>query len=393
MQILDFFQLCPLYCLKIRGNTMRELRILQVLPELNRGGVERVTLDMAAALRDAYPSTYVASQGGSLLPDLTQRGATHFTLPLASKNPLQIIQNACRLARLVRAHNIQVIHARSRAPAWSALWAARWAKIPLVTTYHGAYHTSTALKTFYNSVMARGDRVIAISEFMARHIQHQHPASFPRTRLIREGIDGEEFNPRHVPQQEIQDLRKTWGIPSTATLFLLPGRITRLKGQIFFVEAIRRLNNPNIMGVILGKDPAPSSYFTELQRQADGLPIRFIPHTPKPRTAYAAADFVVSASLAEEAFGRVIAEAGAMERVSIAPNLGATPEVCLSEKTGFLIPPNDSEALATAMAHAMRLSQESRAAMGKAARNHICAAFSLTRMCKETISLYEEVVP
>jgi glycosyltransferase involved in cell wall biosynthesis len=239
--------------------------------------------------------------------------------------------------------------------------------------------------------MARGDRVIAISEFMAQHIQRQHPTSLPKIRLIREGIDGEEFNPCHVSRQEIQDLRNAWDIPSGATLFLLPGRITRLKGQTLFIEAVRRLNNPNIMGVILGKDPAPSSYFTEVQRQAEGLPIRFISHMTQPRAAYAAADFVVSTSLAEEAFGRVTAEAGAMERISIAPNLGATPELCLPEKTGFLIPPNDPIALANTMAHAMQMPPESRLAMGKAARNHICATFSLAHMRAETIKLYEEV--
>lgn len=369
------------------------MRVLQVLPELNRGGVERVTLDMAAALRMVYPATYVASEGGSLLPDLIQQGATHFTLPLASKNPAQIILNAYSLARLVRNHNIQLIHARSRAPAWSAFWAARWAKVPLVTTYHGAYHASTAPKAFYNSVMARGDRVIAISAFMSRHIQERHPPSLPKIRLIPEGIDGEEFSPQRISQQEIQDLRQAWDVPPEDTLILVPGRITRSKGQAIFIEAIRRLNTPHVVGVILGLDATASPYAREIQRQAQRLPIRFIPHMPHLRAAYAAADFVASTSLAEEAFGRVVAEAGAMERIIIAPNLGATPELCLPEKTGFLIPPNDPEALANAMSRVIQMSQESRAAMGKAARNHICTHFSLARMCAETIRLYEELVP
>lgn len=370
---------------------MSHLRVLQVLPELNIGGVERVTLDMVAALRQIFPTTYVASNGGSLLPELEQLGGTHFTLPLASKNPLQMMRNAKSLIQLIRTHNIQVIHARSRAPAWSALWAARWTKIPLVTTYHGAYHSSNTLKTFYNSVMTRGDRVIAISEFIAQSIHQKHPASFPKVRLIREGIDIEKFDPRHVSQKEILDLRKAWGIPPTATLFLVPSRVTRIKGQITFIDAIRRLNNPNIVGIILGPPQNNSSYPTEVRRQSEGLPIRLIPHISKPRVAYAAADFIVFPSLAPEAYGRVTAEAGAMERVIIATNHGATPELCQPTKTGYLVPPGDSRALADAMIHVLKMSPEDYLMMGKAARAHICTNFSLKRMCQETIDLYKEL--
>jgi glycosyltransferase involved in cell wall biosynthesis len=371
---------------------MSSLRILQVLPELKVGGVEGVTLDMVAALRQVFPTTYVASNGGNLVPALEQLGGTHFTLPLASKNPLQILLNAYRLVRLIRANNIQVIHARSRAPAWSALWAARLTKIPLVTTYHGAYHASNMLKAFYNSVMARGDRVIAISQFIAAHILQRHPASIPKMHLIREGIDVEEFDPQQVALQEIEDLRKEWDIPANTTVFLVPGRVTRIKGQTTFIEAIRRLNKPNIVGVILGQNQDNSSYSMQVIQLCEGLPIRLIPHIPKPRIAYAAADVIVSPSLAEEAFGRVTAEAGAMERVIIATNLGATPEVCQSNKTGFLIPPCDSKALAEAMMHILEMPSESHLTMRKAARSYVCTNFSLKRMCDETIDLYRELV-
>ncbi|MCE3230123.1 MAG: glycosyl transferase [Alphaproteobacteria bacterium] len=371
---------------------MPELRILQVLPELNSGGVEHVTLDMVAALRQRYAVTYVASQGGTLLPNLEQRGGTHMPLPLASKNPVQMMLNAFTLARLVRTHHIQLIHARSRAPAWSALWAAHWTKVPLVTTCHGAYASSNPPKAFYNSVMVRGDRVIAISEFIAQRIQRQYPASLPRVRLIREGIDLEEFNPRLVSQQERLDLRKAWNIPATATLFLMPGRVTRLKGQTVFIDAIRRLNNPNIMGVILGQNQDNSSYPAEVRCQSEGLPIRLIPHILRPRVAYGAADFIVSASLAEEAFGRVTAEAGAMKRIVIATNHGATVELCQSAKTGFLIPPGDSRALADAMMNAMKMPPEDYRKMGETARAYVCANFSLERMCTETIDLYKELI-
>lgn len=370
---------------------MSTLRILQVLPELTMGGVERTTLDMVAALRQAFPITYVASQGGGLLPELKKLGGTHFTLPLASKNPLQMIRNAVALVRLIRDHDIQVIHARSRAPAWSALWAARWTKIPLVTTFHGAYRTSNALKTFYNSVMARGTRVIAISEFMSQYIQKHHPASFQTVRLIPEGIDTDIFDAQTIFQEEIRALRKAWGVPADAKVFLLPGRITRIKGQAIFIEALRHLNNPKVFGIILGKDQDGSSYAKEVIRQLEGLPIRCIPHTQTPHIAYAAADFIVSPSLAPETFGRVTAEAGAMERVVIATNHGATPELCQAGKTGYLIPPGDAKALADAIDHALKMSPKDQQKMGKAARDYICANFSLKRMCAETIALYQEI--
>jgi glycosyltransferase involved in cell wall biosynthesis len=371
---------------------MSELRILQVLPALNAGGVERVTLDMVTALHQIYPTTYVASEGGSLLPELEQRGGIHLPLPLASKNPFQMARNAHSLVRLIRFHSIQAIHARSRAPAWSALWAARWAKIPFITTYHGAYASSNLAKAFYNSVMARGDRVIAISEFIAKHIQRHYPTSFPRVRLIHEGIDTEEFNPPHISQQEILDFRKAWDIPPTAIVFLLPGRITRIKGQTIFIDALRRLSNPHVVGVILGQDQDNSSYPAEVRLQCRGLPIRLIPHISRPRIAYAAADFIVCASLAQEAFGRVTAEAGSMERVSISTNHGATVELCQHAKTGFLTPPGDARALADAMTHAMKMSPEDYQTMGKAARAHICENFSLKRMCSKTIELYKELI-
>jgi glycosyltransferase involved in cell wall biosynthesis len=370
---------------------MSTLRILQVLPELNMGGVERTTLDMVGALRQAFPVTYVASQGGSLLPELKNLGGTHFTLPLASKNPFQMIRNAVGLVRLIRDHDIQLIHARSRAPAWSALWAARWTKIPLVTTFHGAYRTSNILKTFYNSVMARGTRVLAISEFVLRHIKQQHPASLTRVRLIHEGIDVDVFDSQHVSQEEIEALRKTWNIPTDAKVFLLPGRVTRLKGQTVFIEALRQLNNPNVFGIILGQSQSNSSYSQEVDRQLGGLQIQRISHTQNLKVAYAAADFIVSPSLAPETFGRVTAEAGAMKRVIIATNQGATSELCKTGITGYLIPPADTQALTQAMDKVLKMPSEERKAMEKAARDYVCANFSLKRMCADTIALYKEI--
>jgi len=371
---------------------MSNLRILQVIPEIKMGGVERVTLDMAAALRKIYPTTYVAAKRGDLLPVLENLGATHFPLPLTTKNPIQIIRNGYNLAKIIREYNIDVIHARSRAPAWSALLAARLTKTPLVTTYHGAYHSTNKLKTFYNSVMARGDRIIAISDFIYKTIEHHHPQALSKVSLIREGIDLDEFNPHTITSSEVEHLKKEWRIPPTATVFLVPGRVSRLKGQSIFIRCIRRLSNPNIVGVILGENQENSSYPAEIRHQSEGLPIRLIPYISKPKIAYAAADFIVSPSLVEEAFGRITAEAGAMERIIIATNQGATPEICIPQKTGFLVQPGNSRALADAMIQVMKMSPQDCQIMGENARQYISDHFSLSRMCTETINLYKELV-
>lgn len=368
------------------------MRVLQVLPALNIGGVERATLDMVAALRHAFPITYVASQGGSLLNNLERLGGTHFTLPLASKNPLQMLLNAYDLAQLIRTHSIELVHARSRAPAWSALWAARWTKTPFITTYHGTYLSSNAVKTYYNSVMTRGDQVIAISQFIAQYILQQHQNRSPKVRLIREGIDTDVFDPQKVPPEAALDLRKSWDIPENAVVILLPGRVSRIKGQTVFIEALRQLNVPNVFGVILGPDQPNSTYPTEVRQLSEGLPLRRILNTPIPRVAYAAADFVVYPSVTPEAFGRVTAETGAMERVIIASDLGATPELCQPGVTGCLVTPNDPSALAGTLQKALVMSPQERLAMGKAARAYMIKNFSLKRMCEETIALYQEIL-
>ena len=347
---------------------------------------------MALALRQNYPTTYVASNTGTLLPELNRLGGTHFQMPLATKNPFKILYNAVKLSRLIRNHHIDLVHARSRAPAWSALLASKLTKVPLVTTYHGAYQSTNVFKNLYNSVMTRGDRVIAISDFILNTIHKNHSTTRTKTRLIREGIDLDEFDPNKVKSQDVDILKKEWNIPSEAIIFLLPGRISRLKGQTIFIDAIRRLNNPKIVGVILGQNQENSPYPAEVRRLADGLPIRLIPYITKPRLAYAAADFIISASLVGEAFGRVAAEAGAMERIIIGTNFGATTELCQAGKTGFLVPPGDTRALADAMIQALKLSPDERLKMEKAARGYIVKNFSLQRMCSETIDLYKELV-
>jgi glycosyltransferase involved in cell wall biosynthesis len=371
---------------------MKTLRVLQVLPKLELGGVERATLDTVSQLRKVSPVAYVACEHGSLLEELTSCGGTHLDLRMASKNPFQIILNARKLVHLIKKHNINLIHARSRAPAWSALLASKLTKVPLITTYHGAYSASNRLKKFYNSVMVKGDLVIVHTEFMVDHIQSHYPDLFNKIRLVRGGIDIEAFDPKNLVPEQTVALRKEWHIPSDGILFALPGRMSRRKGHLVFVEAIRHLNHPKVWGIIIGENNDSAAYSKEVALCAKGLQIRQIPARYNLQATYRAADFILCPSVVPETFGRVVAEAGAMERIVIASKQGALPEVCLDGQTGFLFPPNDPQALAMAMRNAVNLSPSERLLMEKAAREHVAQNFSLERMGLETLALYHELI-
>jgi glycosyltransferase involved in cell wall biosynthesis len=368
------------------------VRVLQVLPQLKGGGVERATIELAHVLAEQFGHTYVASQGGQLVGELEGEGSIHFTLALATKNPLCMIYNGFALARLVRHHNIQIIHARSRAPAWSCLWTAKLTGVPLITTYHGCYKNSNSLKKFYNSVMTRGKCVIAISQFVADYIKTHHAIDAAKIRLIYEGIDLEKFNPKTVSAYDIDQVRQAWNIPQNSRIILLPGRVTRIKGHHIFLDALRKMTASNFTALILGPAKEKSSYKDELVRQAANLPVHFIENYKNMAIAYAAADFIVSPSLVPEAFGRVVAEAGAMERLIIASSSGATPELCQSGKTGYLLPMGDSVALGKTMDRVLTLSPQEKVQMGQAARLHIANTFSLKTMSDKTIDLYKELI-
>ncbi len=369
-------------------------RTLQVLPVLESGGVEKATLDWVRILCNCFPKTpvFVASAGGRLVKDLEVLGVKHFTLPLDSKNPYKMWANAQALQQMIQDHSLQLVHARSRAPAWGALWAARRLKIPFLTTYHGVYNSHNGLKRFYNSVMARGDKVIAISQYVAQHIQQQHGSLNPAISVIPEGIDTDIFDPDKITIQQINDLRQSWDIPTGRFLILLPGRLTRWKGQEVLAKALRLLTDLPICAVFLGSDQGRSNYTEHLRQLTQGLEVRFIDGCDTMSIAYAAADVVLSCSIEEEAFGRVTAEALAMARPYIGTNLGATPELCLDEQTGLLVHPSDANALAQKIREVFYLIPEHKNEMGHAARRHIVENFSLDKMAKATLEVYFDLI-
>ena len=374
--------------------------ILQIVPRLDTGGAERATIEIAAALAQAGLVPLVASQGGRMVAQLEAAGGEWIPMPLDAKSSPALFANARRLRRLVRARDVKLIHARSRAPAWSALWAARKERIPFVTTFHGAYSAGSAIKRFYNSVMLRGDAVIANSQWTAGHIRSAYSFQPKKLVTIPRGVDLEEFDPAHVPPEHVNRLRESWGVREDETTVLLPGRITRWKGQLVLVEALARLvrngAGQHLRAILAGDAQGRDAYAAEVKRSIErgGLSgiVTMVGHAQDMPAAYLAADIVVSASTEPEAFGRVAAEASAMARPVIATDHGGARETILPDVSGILVSPGDAAALAASLAQLLHAGPEARLAMGAQGRGHIAKNFSLARMTADTLALYRELL-
>jgi len=366
--------------------------ILQVLPALVSGGVERGTLEIAEALVAAGHRALVASAGGPLVGPLERLGARHVTLPLRGKNPVALWRNAAALAALVRAEGVGIIHARSRAPAWSALLAARRTGAHFVTTYHGTYNEGLPGKRLYNSVMARGERVIAISRFIADHIRARHGTDPGRIRVIPRGVDPRRFDPAQVAPARIAALRAEWRVPEGRQAVMLPGRLTRWKGQTVLLEAMARLPGD---ALVLLVGAGSGGFRQELAARAAALGlgdrVRLCGHTEDMPAALLLADLVVHASTDPEAFGRTVIEAQAMARPVIAADLGAPRETVEEGVTGWRVPPGDPGALAAAIAAALALPPAARQALGDRARAHVLARYTTQAMQEATLAVYREL--
>jgi glycosyltransferase involved in cell wall biosynthesis len=374
-----------------------EPAILQVIPALSAGGAERSTVDIARALVRCGFRALVATQGGRMEHELAAAGGELIKMPVASKSPWRILRNARALAKIIREQNVVIIHARSRAPAWSALLAARRCGIPFVTTYHGVYNARTRLKRWYNSIMARGDAVIANSQWTARHILAVYRFQPKRLKVIPRGMDLDYFNPVKVEPDRVQTMREWWGAKDGERVVLLPGRLTRWKGQLVFARAFGKLKREGrlperVRAVIAGDAQGRRSYVQEviatIAREGVGDTVILATHIGDMPAAYLAADIVVSASTDPEAFGRVPPEAAAMGRAVIATDHGGARETVLSGESGLLVKPNSATALADALAELLAKSPAQLAAMGRAGRAHIQETYTVEHMCGETLRLY-----
>ncbi|MEO1505009.1 MAG: glycosyltransferase family 4 protein [Pseudomonadota bacterium] len=378
----------------------KKLTVLQVVPELNSGGVERGAIEIARRLVADGHRALIASKGGRMEGLLKNVGGELVRLPLDSKNPLTLKLNARRLADVIETLNVDIVHARSRAPAWSAYWACQRQGTPFVTTYHGAYSEGLPGKRRYNSVMAKGDRVIAISQFIADLIRERHETPEERLVVIHRGADLELFNPAKVSRSKALAMAERWGVADDdRPIFLLPGRLTRWKGQEDLIDAaaaLRDQRGEDFLCVILGGDEGDGGFEKELQQRIEkrdlGRIVRMVGHEEDMTSAYWLSSVVVSASRDPEAFGRIAVEGQAMGKPVIATAHGGAMETVEDEVTGFHVAPGDPESLAAAMGRLCDLSSEQRAAIGQRGIARVEEAFGIASMQAATMAVYRDLV-
>ncbi|NKD56998.1 glycosyltransferase family 4 protein [Haematospirillum jordaniae] len=371
--------------------------ILQVLPRLVTGGVERGTVEVAAALQAAGWKAVVASEGGPMVRELDRVGALHVTLPMASKNPCRLRANTDALRSLIREHGVSLVHVRSRAPGWAALRAARSEGVPLVTTFHGTYNLGLlGIKRPYNKVMVMGDRVIAISRFIRGHIlDHYLPDDGP-VRVIHRGVDISRFDPDRVSAERMIQLSRKWRLSDGEPVIMLPGRLTRWKGQLLLIDALSRLKDRRFRCILVGSDQGRTSFRRKLERAVirAGLEDRVLlaGECNDMPAAYMVSDVVVSASTDPEAFGRVCAEGQAMGRPVVAPDHGAAPEIVEPGRTGWLFAPGHADSLAAALAECLDLDAAQRLELSARAIAHVREQFTTDAMCRQTLDVYRELL-
>ncbi|MAH85567.1 MAG: glycosyl transferase [Magnetovibrio sp.] len=375
----------------------RGATVLQVLPALgSSGGVERGTVEIAEAIVNAGGRAIVASAGGAKAHELSRVQAKHITMALHSKNPFVIYNNIGRLIDLIKRENVDLIHARSRAPAWSALLAAKHTKIPLVTTFHGTYSSNNFLRRHYNSVMTRGERVIAISAFIASHMRRLYGIPANRIKIIPRGVDLDRFDPSRVSAERVINLATKWRLTDGVPVIMLPARLTRWKGQDVLIKAISEIKHRDIRCLIVGSTQGHSRYHSELEtlviRHKLEQIVRIVDHCDDMPAAYMLSDAVVSASTDPEAFGRVIVEAQALGRPVIATNHGGAIESVIDGKTGWLVPPHDTGALTAALEKVLSLDENERSNLSRAAQNNVRENFSKQTMCEKTLDVYNTVL-
>jgi glycosyltransferase involved in cell wall biosynthesis len=374
--------------------------VLQVLPSLVSGGVERGTIDVAQALVKAGWRALVVSQGGPLVRELDRAGAEHIVLPLNTKNPRRVKENIGRIAEVIRRENVSLVHARSRAPGWSAREAAKETGVPFVTTFHGIYSLGPfGLKKFYNRVMADGEIVIAVSNFVRDHILENYKIPAERIRVIHRGIDAIGYDEKNVTSTRLIQVAQKWRLQDAGPVIMLPGRLTALKGHDVLVDALaelkhRRGGTLDLRCLMIGQG-APG--FAERimshaqARRVDGN-VQVIQDCNDMPAAYMVTDVVVVASTRPEAFGRVIAEAQAMGRPVVACSHGPTAEIIVPGVTGWMFTASDPVSLADALERALGLSREERASLAKQASERARALFNKEEMCAKTLAVYDEVL-
>ena len=380
-----------------------KINVLQVIPKLGYGGAETGCFDLAHFLNENNCKSYLVTSGGPLLKYINRKKVKVIRLPVQSKNPFLILLNSIVLILIIFFLNINIVHARSRAPAWSCLFATKITRRKFVTTFHGTYNFKSSLKKWYNSVMVRSDLIIAGSNFIFSHIQKNYSTYLNKKKkflVIFRGINTEYFNPKKIKDSDKTLLRKKWKIDNDKKVILLPGRLTGWKGQEMFIDSIRNLkeNSPdlNFIAVILGSDQGRKIFKKKLIRLVEQYRLNnevlFIEHLELMPIAYEISDVVVSASIEPEAFGRVSVEAQAMEKPILASNIGGSNETIINEKTGFLFEAGNSKNLSEKLGEILNLSEVTRNGIGAEGRKNVKVKFNVEKMCNTTYSEYKKLI-
>ena len=379
------------------------IKVLQVIPKLGYGGAETGCYDIAHYLAEKNCESFIITSGGELIKFINKKKVKLIRLPVHTKNPLLMILNSIILIGIILFYNISIVHARSRAPAWSCLIATKLTRRKFVTTFHGTYNFSGKLKKFYNSVMVRSDLIIAGSNFIFSHIKENYSEilqSKKKFLVIFRGINIDYFDPTTKLETEEKKLLKSWEIKKEKKIILVPGRLTSWKGQELLIESVNLVNAElgyeAFIVVILGSDQGRDLYKKKLIRLIEqyrlNKQIKFIKHCDDMALAYKVSDIIISPSIEPEAFGRVAVEAQSMEKIIIASNIGGSNETIIDKKTGFLFEAGNARALSKKIMNIITMDQTSLQLIGKEGRKNVIKKFNVEKMCFSTYSEYKRLV-
>lgn len=371
--------------------------VLQVLPEMNHGGVEVGTVEIASGLQAAGIKNFVASSGGRMVYDLQKLKVKHFELPLKTKNPFKLWQNARHLEKIIKENGINIVHARSRAPAWSAYWAAKRAGAIFVTTFHGTYGLGPmGIKKIYNRVMTYGQKVIAISTHIKNHMLKEYKVDEDKIRLIHRCVNIDNFAPEKISQERIIKTMTENHLPEDKPIISLIGRVTRWKGQHLLIEALSKLKSKDFYCLIVGSDQGRVHYTNELKDLVEkyGLQakVQFIDHSFDIPALLMVSEVVLSTAIEPEAFGRAAIEGQAMGKIVLASNIGGSLDNTVDGITGRLFESNNAQSLADAIDWALNLPADEKQKLSKAAIKNVKDNFTKQIMCDKTIAVYHEVL-
>ena len=380
-----------------------KLKVLQVIPRLGYGGAETGCYDLAHYLHEQDCKSYIVTSGGELIKYIDKKKVKLIKLPVQSKNPLIIIINSIALTLLILFLNISIVHARSRAPAWSCYIATKITRRKFVTTFHGTYNFKNSIKKFYNSIMVKSDVLIAGSNFIFSHISENYQKflnSKKKFLVIFRGINTEYFDSDAIKKKDIDKLKATWKIEDNKKIILLPGRLTAWKGQEMFIEAINlfKQSNPELdfVAVILGDDQGRTVFRKKLERLVEQFNltqnIKFVDNCNVMPVAYYISDVIVSSSIEPEAFGRVSVEAQAMKKPIIASNIGGSKETVIDNKTGLLFESGNPKSLCDKLNEIIKLDTLTLDLMGREGRKNVINRFNIEKMCLNTYSEYKKLV-